>query len=277
MIQHFVLTGDTHGRVVARLENIRRNLPTYEPDKTAVIILGDAGINFWLNKSDIKNKRIISSYGYTIYCVRGNHEERPENLTTTEILYDESVKGNVWYEPDFPLIKYFMDGGEYEINGHKVLVIGGAYSVDKWWRLQRAQGSFSGWFKDEQLTEEEMVKIATRVMDKTYDFVFTHTAPISFEPRDLFLDCVDQSTVDKSMELWLNDISSMMNWKVWCFGHYHADRIEAPGVEQFYYHYEDMETVWNRWCGECTYEKEKDKLSKSPYMEFLIDQGAELI
>jgi hypothetical protein len=38
-----------------------------------------------------------------------------------------------------------------------------------------------------------------------------------------------------------------------------------------------METVWNRWCGECTYEKEKDKLSKSPYMEFLIDQGAELI
>jgi hypothetical protein len=59
MIQHFVLTGDTHGRVVARLESIRRNLPTYEPDKTAIIILGDAGINFWLNKSDIKNKRII--------------------------------------------------------------------------------------------------------------------------------------------------------------------------------------------------------------------------
>ena len=38
-----------------------------------------------------------------------------------------------------------------------------------------------------------------------FDFVMTHTAPYNSRPVDKFLDCVDQSTVDTSMEEWLEE------------------------------------------------------------------------
>ena len=81
IIKHYLITGDTHGRVIERISHIPSH---YEPAETALIILGDAGINFYLNKTDKKNKKIINNTGYIIYCVRGNHEERPENIETME-------------------------------------------------------------------------------------------------------------------------------------------------------------------------------------------------
>ena len=249
-IKYWLITGDCHGRVGERLTRIKQDYPRLDPAETAVIILGDAGINFWLNKTDKKNKKSFSSFGYTIYCVRGNHEERPENLEYIEHHYDENVKGYVMMEPEFPNIRYFEDGDSYEICGHSVLVIGGAYSVDKWHRLARAQAngnSFSGWFEDEQLAVWEMIDIEGSIAGKKYDFVFTHTCPLDWEPTDLFLPFIDQSRVDKTMEKWLNEIKETFTWNVWCFGHYHADRIERPHVEQFFMDYENLETIWNRW------------------------------
>lgn len=217
-----------------------------EPNETAIIILGDSSLNFWLNKTDIKNKMRIAEYGVKIYCVRGNHEERPENLNYP-IVYDENVKGEVYLDLTSNSIRYFKDGGEYNINGYSVLTIGGAYSVDKYYRLNRAAQlgqSFSGWFASEQLTEEEKYDILENVKDKKYDFVFTHTCPISWEPTDLFLAGIDQSKVDKSTEEWLEQVKDSINWGVWCFGHYHADRIEREHVRQFYYDYEELKILW---------------------------------
>ena len=50
------------------------------------------------------------------------------------------------------------------------------------------------------------------------------------------------------MEVWLNDLKDHMTWKIWLFGHYHADRIERPHVEQFYNEYELLSTIWERWA-----------------------------
>lgn len=250
MIKHWIITGDTHGWVETRLGNIYRNMPECKPEETAVIILGDAGLNFWLNNSDKKHKRNSAGYGYTIYCVRGNHEERPENLGYV-LEYDPEVYGLIYQDPHYSNIKYLVDGGEYTIDNHSVLVIGGAYSIDKWYRLRRAEmagQSFSGWFKDEQLTGAEMGDIWDKTANKHYDFVLTHTTALDWEPVDLFLNGIDQSTVDKTMEVWLNDLKDHMTWKIWLFGHYHADRIERPYVEQFYNEYELLSTIWERWA-----------------------------
>ena len=264
MITKWILTGDTHGQVDMRLGNIARNME-YEKEQTAVIILGDAGVNFYCNKSEMKKKAQLSKWGMRVYCVRGNPEERPENLDY-EVAWDEDVQGNVYMDPDNANIRYFMDGGEYNINGHSVLTIGGAYSVDKYWRLQRAAAaghSFSGWFASEQLTADEMKEIYTKVQGKEYDFVFTHTCPFSWEPTDLFLGCVDQTTVETDMEVWMDFLKDHIKFGVWCFGHFHADRVERPCVEQFYWDYEDMEVVWNRWHGQKTWNNEW-WLDKSP-------------
>lgn len=248
-LTNVIITGDTHGRVAERLGNIRRNLSTLIPEETAVIICGDAGLNYWLNNSDRKAKRQAAEFGYRIYCVRGNHEERPENLGY-RVIYDEDVKGEVYQDSHFPNIRYFLDGGEYEICGRRCLTIGGAYSVDKWYRLRRAElsgESFCGWFKDEQLTAQEMEAIAAKVAGKEYDFVFSHTCPYSWQPVDMFMATVNQSTVDSSMEKWMDELKDNISYGVWCFGHYHADRIERPFVEQCYMDYETMDTIENRW------------------------------
>ncbi len=207
------------------------------------------GLNFYLNKTDYKNKRAINATGFRIYAVRGNHEERPENLGMDQ-MYDEDIDGGVYYEPEFPNIRYLFDGEEYTIHDHPILVIGGAYSVDKWYRLgNRPENtdSWTGWFKDEQLTKKEMDEIGEWVEGKHYDFVLTHTCPISWEPRDLFLPGLDQSKVDKSMELWLENIKSKVDWTVWLAGHYHADRLIRPGAEMYFHDIESLDTIWERW------------------------------
>lgn len=251
MIKKWLITGDTHGKVAERLAHIPSTL---SPEETAIIILGDVGFNFWLNKTDVKTKREANKYGYKIYCVRGNHEERPENILFTRPMYDENVRGDIYIDDEFPNIRYFKDGCTYEINGHKTLVIGGAYSVDKWYRLARAgldeqtnDPAKTGWFSSELLTEDEMLQIASATFGEEFDFVFSHTCPLSWEPRDLFLSFIDQSTVDKSMEQWLDVIKEDIHWGVWCFGHFHKDRIERPRVEQFYSDIKDLEDVWNKW------------------------------
>lgn len=226
MIKHWLITGDTHGRVKERLEAIQQKC-SYPPAETAVIILGDAGLNFFLNKTDFKNKRFLDKYfEYTIYCVRGNHEERPENIPGIIKWCDSEVRGWVYIEPEFPKIRYFIDGYEYLIGGYHTLVIGGAYSIDKEYRLSKAKpgSSWTGWFADEQLSREEISDITFRITDRTFDIILSHTCPTSWEPKDKFLSFIDQSTVDRTMELWLEDLKETIHWKKWYFGHYHTDR-----------------------------------------------------
>lgn len=244
MIKNWVITGDTHGYNEARLQSIKQNFTACAPEETAVIILGDAGFQYYKNKKDWKNKHCASKLGYTLYCLRGNHEDRISNSKDAHRIYDDEVKGFVWVEDEFPNIKYFDDDvEEYIINGKKVLTIPGAYSVDKWYRLQNNWM----WFAEEQLTEVEM-KFAEKVFGKEhYDLVLSHTAPLSWEPTDLFLRGIDQSKVDKTMEIWLDKFKDMTNWKIWLFGHYHADRLERPHVEQFYLEYELLDDIFARW------------------------------
>ena len=253
------LVSDTHGgfNTITRISNIAQNNPKLKPEETMIVILGDVGLNFWLNNTDKKYKKLLNSMNYHIYCVRGNHEQRPELIEGMALVNDENVNNVVYMEEAFPNIRYFVDGNIYNLLGYKCLVIGGAYSIDKWYRLARAGYSRDetetadpkkcGWFKDECLTAAEMATIMEKVKGESVDFVLSHTCPLSWEPTDLFLNGIDQSTVDKSMEVWLDELKNNINWKYWLFGHYHADRIERPHVEQFYQEYEDVESIITRW------------------------------
>lgn len=244
MIKHVLITGDCHGKVDTRLAYIKDAMPEYDPSETAVIILGDVGFNYYKNKKDWKLKHHAAQFGYTLYCLRGNHEDRAGNFKYIEMKLDEFVHGYVWQEKDFPNIKYFSDEvAEYHIMDKHILCIPGAYSVDKWYRLQNDWQ----WFAQEQLTEEEMKYAEKTFSGNYYDFIFSHTAPIDWEPTDLFLNYIDQSTVDKTMEVWMGKFKDMISWNCWCFGHYHQDRIERPYIEQFYIEVEDMDTIFGRW------------------------------
>jgi 3-oxoacid CoA-transferase subunit A len=236
------ITGDCH-RDFSRFKRLN------DEENIAVIILGDAGVNWTLNNEDEKFKDSLKEKypNITFYLVRGNHEARPTALPNILEDYDEEVDGYVYYEPEYLHIRYFMDGGEYTIDGHKTLVIGGAYSVDKWYRLEMGYR----WFADEQLSKEEMEYIEYIFKGgKHYDLVLTHTCPFDFQPTDLFIPSLDQSTVDKTMEIWLqNKVCNQISWDIWLFGHFHASRLERPHVEQYYEIIEELPTIWNRWHG----------------------------
>lgn len=247
-----MITGDCHG-AYTRFEKIEND---YGNEDIAMICLGDFGINFYLNKSDQKMKKWLSEKypNITFYLVRGNHEQRPQLVSGMEEMYDDRVDGPIYWEPQYPNIRYFMDYGYYTINGWKCAVIGGAYSVDKWYRL--ARGGFTeetnipkktGWFPDEQLTKAEMDHCEMKLVGRKFDFVFTHTCPLQYQPTDLFLGFVEQSKVDNRMEVWMDELFGKFDWTILCFGHYHSDRIERPYVEQYFNDIEDLQIVWNRW------------------------------
>lgn len=210
----FYITGDTHGNF-NRIDYFCQRFETSKED--ILCILGDAGINYYLNKKDYMLKQVLQDMPITFFCIHGNHEERPFNIST--YITKEWNGGTVYYEEEFPNILFAKDGEIYNINGKSVLVIGGAYSVDKEYRILKGWS----WFKDEQ-PSKEIVKYIEKQITKQrhFDIVLTHTCPIKTEPRHMFLPFIDQSKVDKTTELLLQRIADWITFDSWYFGHFHG-------------------------------------------------------
>ena len=186
-----------------------------------LIVLGDVGINYYSNEKDNELKNNLKEhYPITFFCIHGNHEERPENIKTynTKIFHD----GIVYYEESYPNILFAKDGEVYNFNNHKVLVIGGAYSVDKYFRLSRGYN----WYESEQPDNEtkNKVKEVLKRLDNKVDIILSHTCPYKYIPREMFLDGIDQSTVDNSTEYFLDEIEESTDYNLWYCGHYHTDK-----------------------------------------------------
>lgn len=238
MFSKWLITGDTHG-VFSRFRSIPKD------PETAIIILGDVGFNYTLDEHDAQAKKAFCKrFPFTVYCVKGNHEARPASVEGMTLVYDENVDGEVWMEPKFPQIRYFKEWGVYEINGLRTLVIGGAYSVDKWYRLRNGMH----WFDNEQLTAREMNECYRAVHGTQFDLVLSHTCPYDWMPTDLFLNFIDQSTVDNTMEKWLLTLRDAIDWNIWLYAHYHTDRVEWPRVEIFYQEMEPLQDILARWA-----------------------------
>lgn len=224
------ITGDTHGDFSRINDFCFRNKTTTDD---VMIVLGDAGINYYGNKRDFRNKQYISTIPITMFCIHGNHEMRPQ--TVDEYHIDEFMGGHVYVESEFPNIKFAIDGEVYWFNSVPTIVIGGAYSVDKHYRL--ANGYC--WFSDEQPDDKtkESVEQSLDLMGWNVECVLTHTAPLKFEPVEEFLIFIDQSTVDKSTEVWLDRIEDRLRYVRWYAGHYHCDKWKS---DKFRFMYNDI-------------------------------------
>ena len=160
----------------------------------------------------------------TLFCIHGNHEMRPYNVDGYELI--DFKGGKVWVQKEYPNILFAKDGEifNFENQGitYKTIVIGGAYSVDKYYRLMRGWS----WIEDEQPSKEIKDFVEKQLEDRTWeiDIVLSHTCPCYYEPVEWFLSGLDQSTVDKSTELWLDTIFERLNFKKWYCGHYHGSK-----------------------------------------------------
>ena len=211
------ITGDTHGDFT----RIERFCEQFHPTRDDVmIILGDAGFNYYGGKRDQRAQQRMSEMPITIFSIHGNHEMRPGKIPSYHLAQWHG--GTVFVEDTYPNLLFAVDGEVYDLDGHKTIVMGGAYSVDKYYRLANGWN----WWEDEQPTPA-MKKGIEKVLDYCgwkVDAVLTHTVPLKYEPVEMFLSGVDQSKVDKSTEEWLDTIEDRLDYKRWYCGHYHTDK-----------------------------------------------------
>ena len=212
------ITGDKHADFKEVLFFCFQNETTKDD---VLIVLGDAGINYFANEKDNSLKESLQKvYSITFFCIHGNHEERPENIKTykTKMFHG----GIVYYEDEYPNILFAKDGEIYNFNNKKVLVIGGAYSVDKYFRLANGYN----WYESEQPTKACKLKVM-EVLNKNnnkVDVIMSHTCPYKYLPRETFISGIDQSTVDNSTEYFLDEIENSTEYNLWYCGHYHIDK-----------------------------------------------------
>ena len=225
-------TGDTHGEVekILRFKN-RMELTTED----TVVVLGDAGWNYDMGMHDQLAKMYLKRFGLTVFSIHGNHEERPYNIPS----YHEKEwrGGKVYVEDAYPNILFAKDGEVYDLDGHKAIAIGGAYSVDKPFRLARGYR----WFPSEQPNAEIKARVEARLESLGWkiDVVLSHTCPQRYVPVEAFMSCVDQSAVDRSTEEWLDTIAERLDYQHWLCGHWHIDKT----IDRFRFLMDDFVTL----------------------------------
>ena len=212
------ITGDIHGDIMPLLEFIEeQQLGAAD----TIILLGDAGLNFYGNhQGDGKKKQRLNKTGVTIFCIHGNHEKRPQTIST----YKEKLwnGGIVYEEAPYPNLKFAKDGEVYDLDGFKTIVIGGAYSVDKYYRLGRG----IPWFSDEQPSDEIKASVEKKLDELNWDidFVLSHTCPAKYIPVEAFFPGLSQDEVDRSTEDWLDSIEDKLSYISWYCGHWHINK-----------------------------------------------------
>lgn len=224
----FHFTGDTHG-----VEDRFKLLRTYgEPNWTAadyLMIGGDFGYIFSNNKRQNVFLDELEEKPYTICFCDGNHENFPAIYAYPEEIWNggriHRIRKNVIH---------LMRGQVYTIDGKKIFTMGGAYSIDKFMRIEG-----ESWWKEELPTNEEY-REATRNLkahDFKVDYILTHTMPREMIVTRLF-KIPDHHDAELTGFLdWINDT---VEYQRWFCGHWHEDRKITDKIRALYY---DVETV----------------------------------
>lgn len=223
----FYITGDKH-RNFDCVERFCRNRNTRRKD--ILIVLGDAGLNYYGDRRDEKLKQKIANINITLFCIHGNKENRPQNVASYGVR--SFCGGRVYYEPQYPNIFFAIDGEVYNFDGREYMSIGGAHSVDKRYCIENG---LQYWY-DEMPSEETKEKVEEKLKEKknkVYGFL-THTCPLQYLPIEMLLSTQRRNEkksknlfkpdIDHTTEAWLSKIESKTDYKRWFCGHYHIDK-----------------------------------------------------
>lgn len=230
----FFITGDKH-RNFDRVKDFCHDMNTRRKD--VLIILGDAGFNFYDDKRDDELKKELSCLNITLFCLHGNKENRPQNVGTYGIR--SFCGGKVYYEPKYPNLYFAIDGEIYTFEGKKYMVVGGAHSVDK---MRCIEEGMPFWY--DEMPDDEIKKTVEYNLQQAGNRIYgmmTHTCPIRYLPTEMFISTKQNASIkrkprkakskkffkpdiDRSTEEWLGELEKTVDYKVWFCGHYHIDK-----------------------------------------------------
>ncbi len=221
-----MMQGDTHGNTVA----IRRALRYAQVEGCdELFVVGDFGFG-WSRSSTgdafVESvSRAAISYDIDVYWLDGNHENF------------DLLEGYGYFKHDGPVeicerVFYVPRGTVLKRGVHNILVIGGAYSVDKAYRTEG-----HSWWPQEEITYEDLEKCADACAEAgTIDVVFSHDAPNSAFVAAMSI-AVDGDLAEMQHLVWKNDqqfpgacpnraslelILQATKPTLWVHGHYHS-------------------------------------------------------
>lgn len=216
------VTGDIHGDE-SRLtpENVPRYLNVKEND--TIIVAGDFGL-IWNDDldytdddypvSDNEKLDTLASGPYRICFVDGNHENHPKIATFPVV----DFCGGKAHEIRKDKIYHLIRGEIYEIEGKKIYVMGGAYSIDRYMR----QLGVSWWSEELPNNDDYKNSISNlKKADYKVDYIITHTAPEEIIRHMRF----SPDPHDAELTGHLGYIMLNVDFKRWYFGHFHRDEF----------------------------------------------------
>jgi Icc-related predicted phosphoesterase len=167
-----------------------------QPD--IVFQCGDNGY-FWVGK---QAKGLIKPGNSKVYLIPGNHEDwnMYESIVGRHSKHPVEVESNVFYCPIGSII---------ELNGKRVMFLGGADSIDKRYRTFGYD-----YFPQEILDQKDLDFVLSQ---NKVDIIISHTCPSVFEvPKYSFTDMVADPT-RKVLDIVLEKLKP----DLWIFGHWH--------------------------------------------------------
>ncbi len=226
----FIISGDTHGTVdLSKVVNYFENTARSYCKDDYLIICGDVGVCGFLTSDEMITRETLRNLPITTLFVDGNHENF-ENLNSYRV--DEWNGGKVHFiEND---IIHLMRGQVYNIEGTKFFTFGGAYSIDRSYRIKGAT-----WFPEEIPSREEYEEGWKNLekADFCVDYIISHTGP-----REVVAAMGYGEMSDEEIELhqYLQRIADNTDFTAWYFGHFHEDTdIE----DMFYCVYEEITEI----------------------------------
>lgn len=220
------ITGDTHNTIDMsnvsgkRIKFCCKKLQADYKAISTVIILGDFGLPWYdcpidengIHPTDPTEKYLLKWYKnkpFTILAVMGNHDnyDMIDKLPKVELYGNKVLKvsNNIFY---------LKRGEVYQIEGKSFLVLGGAMSDDKTYRI-----SHKSWWKQEEWSETEKNHCIEKIKQYgcAFDYVLSHTGTT----QGIF--AFDTSEINDSTVAFNDNIESMISYKKWFFGHKHSD------------------------------------------------------
>ena len=81
------------------------------------------------------------------------------------------------------------------------------------------------WYESEQITDDvkDIIREKLNKRLNKVDVILSHTCPLKYIPLEA-LKVEDQSKIDKSTEVFLDEIENNTQYDKWYCGHYHIDK-----------------------------------------------------
>lgn len=228
-----ILLGDIHGN----FNYLKHEITSKNIENCEIFCVGDFGVGFSKVKGDkleldLLNDRVLKDRNIILNTIRGNHDAPHYFDIEWQNLNDFK----------FTNINLLPDYSTRVVDDKKILLVGGAHSIDRMDRIHEdsIQSSYGSskrtWWKDEIFNLD--VPLLETFRD--IDIVITHTAPVMVFPDNRFglgpvvesyakydpnliTDLINErNNVSKMLEILMknNDI------KRWYYGHFHDSKTE---------------------------------------------------